>query len=475
MMPGDQLVYRVSVCLLLALGTSCSTTYKTENQAITQIDETSGYRRFSQGFVVDRGDTTLMLAFSGGGTRAAALSYGVMQELRDTLVETDGKSTRLLDEVDTITSVSGGSFTSAYYGLFGEKLFESYEDDFLRRDVQKSLIKRLLNPVNWIKSIFTAFDRKEMTIEYYDETIFKGATFADFRTEGTPFIEINATDLATGLRFSFNQERFDLICADLSSYSVARAVTASSSVPVAFPTVVLENHAHLCDVSKSWYWKTLENASSASAAQASLKEGLISYRDSDRRKYIHLVDGGISDNLGLRAALDRIEGLGEEQFLKMSEHHLKNVVFILVNASVSSDSSMEQTAKNPSASTTMGAFTSAQIELYSRETLDSFRSDLREINQRFSAGGIPTKAYFVEVSFDQVENVIANKILNNLPTSLELEDDEIDQLIIAGRILLRQEPSFIRFMEQNMGRLVEDAITDEELCDFFSLEECTGL
>jgi len=471
-MPGDQLVYRLSVCLVLSLGSACSTTYKTENQAITQIDETSGYRKFDRQRAIDRGDTTVLLAFSGGGTRAAALSYGVMQELRDTLVNTDGKSTRLLDEVDTISSVSGGSFTSAYYGLFGDQIFESYEDDFLRRDVQRTLIKGLLNPVNWFKGIFTGFDRKEMVIEYYDQTIFKGATFADFRTESAPFIEINATDLATGLRFSFNQERFDLICSDLSSYSVARAVTASSSVPVAFPTVVLENHAHQCDVSESWYWQMLENVSSEGAAQASLKEGLKSYRDSERRKYIHLVDGGISDNLGLRAALDRIEGLGEEEFLAMSEHPLKNVVFILVNASVDSESSMEQTAKNPSASTTMGAFTSAQIELYSRETLDSFRTDLRVINQRFSAGGMPTKVYFVEVGFDQVENANVNRILNNLPTSLELEDDEIDQLIVAGRILLRREPSYVRFMSQNKGRLIEGAITSREICRYFSIEEC---
>ena len=250
MMPGKRAVYRLSACLCLALVSACSSVYKTENQAITQIDESAGYRRFDHNYKMDTGDTTVILAFSGGGTRAAALSYGVMQELRDTLIQSDGKSTRVLDEVDTISSVSGGSFTSAYYGLFGDQLFESYENDFLRRDVQATLIKGVLNPVNWFKSAFSGFDRKEIAIEYYDQTTFKGATFADFRPEG-PFIEINATDLATGLRFTFNQERFDLICTDLDSYSVARAVTASSAVPVAFPTVVLENHADKCDISQS--------------------------------------------------------------------------------------------------------------------------------------------------------------------------------------------------------------------------------
>ncbi len=471
-MPVSPTVYRLSVCLLLALVTACSSIYKTENQAITQIDETSGYRRFDHDHISNAGDTTVLLAFSGGGTRAAALSYGVMQELRDTLVETDGKLTRLLDEVDTISSVSGGSFTAAYYGVFGDQLFESYEDDFLRRDVQKTLIRGVLNPVNWLKSAFSGFDRKEMAIEYYDQTIFKGATFADMRIEDGPFIEINATDLATGMRFTFNQERFDLICTDLNSYSVARAVTASSAVPVAFPTVVLENHAEQCDISESRTWHVLQNTATDREALASVQEGLRSYRDFERRKYIHLVDGGIADNLGLRAILDRLETLGEVRFLLNAENPMKNIVFILVNARVKPESSIGQSAKNPSASVTMGAFTSAQIDRYSQETVDKFRHDLREINERFKAHGIPTTAYFAEVGFGQVENDNLNKMLNSLPTTLELDDDEIDQLIIAGRILLRREPSYMRFLQQNKGQLVEGAITSMEICSYFYLDEC---
>ena len=255
--------------------------------------------------------------------------------------------------------------------------------------------------MNWIKGAFSAFNRKEMAIEYYDQTVFKGATFADFRTEGAPFIEINATDLATGLRFTFNQERFDLICTDLSSYSVARAVTASSAVPVAFSTVVLKNHADKCDISQAESWRILENVAVTGKAQRSLQEGLKSYRDAENRKYIHLVDGGIADNLGLRAALDRMEGLGEARFSIATEKPIKNIVFILVNAGVETETAMEQSAKNPSASATMGAFTSAQIACYSQETLDKVRQNIDELNQRFSADDIPTSVYFSEVSFDQ--------------------------------------------------------------------------
>ncbi|MFZ3138013.1 MAG: patatin-like phospholipase family protein [Thermodesulfovibrionales bacterium] len=75
----------------------------------------------------------LFVTFSGGGTRAAALSYGVLEELSKTEVVIDGKKRRLLDEIDAISSVSGGSFTAAYYGLFGDRIFEDFESRVLKK------------------------------------------------------------------------------------------------------------------------------------------------------------------------------------------------------------------------------------------------------------------------------------------------------------------------------------------------------
>ena len=120
----------------------------------------------------DSGDIVLTLAFSGGGTRAAALAYGVMQELRDTTVKIKGRRHRLLDEVDTISSVSGGSFTSAYYGLYGDRIFEDYETAFLRRNIEGSLIRGLLNPLHRLNRT----GRTEMAIKYYEKYLFGHAT-----------------------------------------------------------------------------------------------------------------------------------------------------------------------------------------------------------------------------------------------------------------------------------------------------------
>ena len=126
-------------------------------------------------------DIVVLLAFSGGGTRAAALAYGVLEELRDTVVEIGSEQRSMLDEVDLISGVSGGSFTAAYYGLFGDRIFEDFEEQFLRRNVQADLIRRVfLNPVNWFRLGSLGFSRSDLAAEHYDENIFAGKTIGDF-------------------------------------------------------------------------------------------------------------------------------------------------------------------------------------------------------------------------------------------------------------------------------------------------------
>ena len=455
----------------------CSSFIAPDNVAITSIDEEAGYRRMRGGMVKSYGDTAVMLAFSGGGTRAAALSYGVMQELRDSVLPTEDGSVRVLDEVDAISSVSGGSFTSAYYGLYREKLFEDFEDDFLRLGVQQALIRQLFNPMHWIRSSFSGFDRTEMAIDYYDRMIFQGATFADLRANGPPFIDINATDLTTGLRFTFTQELFDMICTDLDEFSVARAVTASSAVPVAFPTVVLKNHADECEIKDTKEWQLLEEieAQADTEAQRDIIQSIKSLRNVEERPYIHLVDGGIADNLGLRAMIDRFEGAGRTSFGtdQFRESVPDNLVIILVNAEVKPDLLIEQTAAKPSVGSTMSAFTSAQMNRYNQETLDKLRDNLEAFEEITAGSGKKVNVYFSEVSFDLVKETEANRLLNSLPTSLELEDNQVDKLIAAGRLLLRHEPQFRQFKEDNGVTVKPSAPTSKALCVTFESDGCS--
>ena len=466
----------VSLLCSAILGCTATTTRLPGNAPISAIDEQGGYRRLDATSWDSIGDTMIILSFSGGGTRAAALSYGVMQELRDTIISPGEKATRALDEVDTISSVSGGSFTAAYYGAFRERLFEDYEEAFLRKGVQSDLIGRLMNPINWIRNLAPGVDRTDMAIDYYDQTLFRGATFNDIKRHGPPFIEINATDLVTGLRFSFTQERFDWVCSDLGSFPLARAVTASSAVPGLFPTVVLSNHADQCDLSDSKEWQLMQavEASAGGEVQQYMTRGFQSYRDTELRPYIHLVDGGISDNLGLRAMTDRFEYMSDYLFTRMAGRVPRNFVIIQVNAEVKRDRSIEQSEESPSLAATMGTLTNTRLNRENQETLDKLQEAIDEFSQRAAVDGMPTRVYFSEVSFDSVRETQVSRYLNSLPTSLELDEEQVDRLIAAGRLLLRHEPSFKQFKKDNDGHLTDGAISSYEMCRMFSYDHCPG-
>jgi NTE family protein len=242
--PGDRRAPRALRATALAaavLVSACTSFGVIDNKPLLSGEDRPGYtlETFNRTLNQRSDELSLAVAFSGGGTRAAALAYGVMQELRDTRVRLQGTERSLLEAVNVISSVSGGSFTSAYYGLYGNRLFEDFEARFLRRNIEGALLRSLFNPLQW----FSSHDRTETAVSYYKENLFGEATFRDLIRKNAPLILINTSDLASGERFTFSQEYFDLLCSDLNSFSLARAVTASSAVPVVFDPVVVENYS----------------------------------------------------------------------------------------------------------------------------------------------------------------------------------------------------------------------------------------
>jgi NTE family protein len=457
--------------LTLIVITGCAGNYREPNTAITAVDTNSGYRHIPPS-IEEQNDNQhrIFLALSGGGTRASALSYGVMQELRDTTLGQNSQRT-ILSEVDTISAVSGGSFTAAYYALYRENLFTDFEDDFLYQNIQSSLTRKLFNPTYWFKSLFTAFNRSEMAIDYYDLTIFKGATFGDIPID-RPYIRINATELATGTRFGFTQARFDLICSDLDSFSISRAVTASSAVPVAFPSIVLKNHVDKCDLSTLDKPQNLSQLGDKSEKTTHLTQLINSYKDTEERGYIHLVDGGIADNLGLRSLIELIDDFGDEVNDALISNPPQSILFVLVNAETRPDLLIERSAKQPSIGTTIGAFTNTQISRYNRETRTNLLHKLDDIRDVISEKGLPTKIFFSEVSFRSIEDNKTARFFNNLPTSLELKEEEVDSLIASGRLLLRTEPEYLKFVEYTDSQLKESTVSTDELCKHLTLPAC---
>ncbi len=158
------------------------------NKPLTTVDPNSGYRgKLKEPEPGNSDELILYLTFSGGGTRASAFSYGVLEELRNTEVTINGQKQMLLNQVDAISGVSGGSFTAVYYGLFGDRIFDDFEQKFLKKNVQGGLIRRLLlRPDNWVRLSSPFFQRSDLAAEYYDKILFEKKTFRDMAASERP-------------------------------------------------------------------------------------------------------------------------------------------------------------------------------------------------------------------------------------------------------------------------------------------------
>jgi len=277
----------------------------------------------------------VVLCFSGGGTRAASFAYGTMEELARTGLEWNGRRQRLLDEVDVISGVSGGSFTAAYYCLYGDQIFRDFEDKFLKVDVQGELGRMTASPFNWRKLGSRYFGRSDLAVEHYERALFHGATFGHWAAQRRkPLLLINATDLATGGWFVFTQNMFDLIGSDLASFSIARATAASSAVPGALTPITLKNYSNTAAADNPLLASLSLTNQSLSLRQKMRMDDLQSYLNTTNRPYIHLVDGGVCDNLGLRGLIETMESAGgvKEAAARYNIQRIRKLAVIVVNA-----------------------------------------------------------------------------------------------------------------------------------------------
>jgi NTE family protein len=459
---GFRLV-RLSLLIAVVLSLAAGCAHYPVNKPITQVDREGGYRGKFMGTPGNSDELLLYLTFSGGGTRASALSYGVLETLRDTEVTIGGSKRRLLDEVDAISAVSGGSFTAGYYGLFGERIFQDFEGKFLKENVQGTLLKRtLLNPYNWMRLYSPYFDRSDLAAEYYDDHIFDHGTFGDIAARKGPMVLINATDMVEGTRVAFTQDGFDVICSDLSSFPVARAAAASSAVPGVLSPIVIRNYAGTCGFTMPKAAEAVLRRHDTRTRQFHLLTDLSLYLDRDKKKYIHLVDGGVADNLGIRAALDRVLVTGNVwTTLKAArQENVHKVAFIVVNAETAADDKWYVTASLPGFGALISSYSTIAITRYNFETImllqESFEGWKRDVQQgRCGDTPISTEPgacgditfYLIEVQFSNLEDMAEQDYFKRLPTSFALTPEQVDKLREVARRLLNDSGEFQRFLK----------------------------
>jgi NTE family protein len=453
---------------LLFLG-GCTATYPA-NPPLAHVDPAQGYNIQNVKNSADNHSQALvMLAFSGGGTRAAAFSYGVLQELSESYIGKDEQRRALTQEIDVISAVSGGSFTAAYYGLYGDRIFEDYEQVFLRRDLQGELTSQVLNPLNWTRLLSPYYTRADMATELYDDTIFNHATFGDLARSDGPFVIINATEMTLGTRFQFTQNYADIICTDLASLPVARAVTASSAVPLLFSPLTITNRAGECGWQTPLWAEQALSSPDRTSRLYNLASSMMALNDREDHPYLHLFDGGLADNLGLRAMLDgvlRYDGI-MQALEGMGANDTRHVIVILVNAETALDVESSRRMQTPTFAASIGAATSVPLQRYSFETVALLRDRLSDWEQesyeaecgpkgavaRAKSGDKADDAvckgvafHFVEVNFSEIEDTEERNYLKALPTSFVLTDEAVDRLIAAGRQVLRDNSEFQRLL-----------------------------
>jgi len=406
-------------------------------------------------------DMLLALSFSGGGTRAAAFSFGVLQELDRTRSGAAGTKT-LLDRVDFVSGVSGGSVTAAYFGLKKRAALDDFRERFLLRNAEEGL-KTQVSLGNIGRALGGGVNNSQFT-DWLDRNLFNGARFDALPDERRPRVWINASDIYNRTPFVFGKTSFDALCSDIRAYRVAEAVAASAAVPLAFAPIVLETFPGGCKAPLPPWLERVRDDPNAQPLLRSYAEAQARYRDGSM-KYVKLLDGGLVDNyglsgisIGLLAAQRPYEPLSERQAAK-----LRRILFLVVDAGRGISGDFVQTLEGPNGVELVSAAADTAIDSSVRSSYAAFTALANDWNgklKRWRCGlsaaersrlGVGANwkcgdvSFYIErLSFDQLGPERAG-LLNAIPTRFSLPAEQVDQLIAGGADALRQSKAYQSF------------------------------
>jgi len=407
-----------------------------------------------------------VVALSGGGARAAAFGLGVLRELKATRFEWQGRETSLLDEVDLVSGVSGGSVLAAYYAAFGDQVFERFDHDFLHTNFQSNLIHDLLSPTQLYRLGSPWYGRSNALAQRLDE-LYEHRSFGDLsKTRGHPELLITATDLTTGAPFEFTAEQFNLICSDLSSVPLSFAVAASSSVPLLLSPVTIRNYAGQCPANQGTDASALQDDNLSAHLIRMIAK---SYRNAEARPYLHLVDGGIVDNLGVRGLLNRTIARGSlnERFRGLPPGSIHQLVLVSVDSEKDAAEHIDDTDRIPSnlqvldslvfgAGSRLTQETTAMVEDASRRMAQELQADRLIPDSPFARDA---EIHVIHVSLKNLRNAELRQRLVNVPTALTILPIQVDELQEAGRTALRESPEFQHLRQSLHAHSDQDAKT----------------
>jgi predicted acylesterase/phospholipase RssA len=411
----------------------------------------------------DYDDFEVGLAFSGGGARAAAFSYGVLTGFGETQISTAGHAMSLLDHIDFVSGVSGGSIIAAYYGLKGREALSDFRERFLLANPE---LQTNLNFFNIAHGLDVGINDSTRFSHWLDAHLFNNATFKELLARRRPVVWINASDIYNRTDFPFTPVTFSALCSDLRSYPISLAVAASAAVPVVFAPVVVQNYLGDCPTPLPEWIDRARHDQNAAPIMKSYAEALERYR-TGKIKYVKLLDGGLVDNYGLAAlTITRLANKTPYGPLEPEEAvKLRRFLFLVVDAGRAPSGAWIGNVGGPSGIDLINAASDTAIESgalssYSlfqdtmnlwRQKLINWRCQLSEADlHRYHAPPVwnckDVKFFIGRIAFEDLGPERAGW-LNRIKTTLQLPPNQVDMLIAAGHDALKGSPVFHAFLQ----------------------------
>lgn len=419
------------------------------NAPLLQVDPQAGYR-FGNFPPTDKNtdDVFVVLALSAGGMRSIAYSYGLLEALQKATVQFAGPPRSLLDEVDVITSVSSSSILAAYYAAHHEQTFDTFPARGLYTDLHAKAWAGAMNPVTWPRVASAAFSYTDLFAELFDDEVYDHLTYADLiREHRRPYVLLNAADFSLGARFEFSQEQFDCLNSDLASVSLGRAVAASMATPVLVPPMIFVNHPRESNCGEPAWRPATESGPAASPRVQRRVEFLRSYKDAANRPYIRLVDGGYGGYLGLEGVAVAFLSPDMDFSIRrlINERKIKKLVIISANAIRTPDMQWDKTLRSPGWFDLLYFGLTMPIRNNSVEMVTALR-DL--LNADHADKDRPLyETYFITVDFTGVQDPALRQRLEQMPTSLTLQREQIDDLRRAATETLHNSKEYQRLLK----------------------------
>ncbi|WP_373778262.1 patatin-like phospholipase family protein [Glaesserella sp.] len=437
---------------LTAFLCGCTSTQFQPIETISQITPDKGYR--VKTLMEQRDGNLIILMLSGGGSRAAALGYGVLEQFKQTAIGSNPFQSTLLDNIDLVFGVSGGSVLATYFSLEGKDVVPKFEDNFLKKDFESQLTSQFFSLANVPKLTSEQYGRGDLLQEQFNLALYKGKTFGELASKRKgPFVIVSATYMSLGQKVVFTQEFFDGLCLNLSHVEIARAVAASSSVPLIFSPLTFNNHGgnchyHLPEITNMMIAVNADTQKSKNVEE--IRETLAAYQDSKTRPFLHLVDGGLTDNLGLAAFTDSYDLIGKEGMYQTAlKNKLKRIVIISVNAQNEVTGEIDHSANIPKTMDVVNTIINVPIDRNTQTTLRRFRGFVDEWNKTMAKQPKDKRVelHFVSLGLKELPESELKKEVLNINTSFYLPSRDVNKLKQAAQILLRNSKEYQALLE----------------------------